>query len=115
MATGVERARRILHLLKAVARTHQRFDDLVSGRVSSMVELAAREKVDERYIRRVLRLATLSPEVVESIVGGRQPPDLSLQMLLTRHLNLSLDWAAQQRAFGMDEVAARSVAASSTV
>jgi hypothetical protein len=49
----------------------------------------------------MLGLATLSPEVVESIVEGRQPPDLTLQMLLTRHRNLPLDWAMQQRALGI--------------
>ena len=80
-----------------------------------MVELAAREQVDDRYMSRVLRLAALSPEIVESIVEGRQPPALSLQTLLTRRGNLPLDWAAQQRAFGIREVAAASVAASSTV
>jgi hypothetical protein len=99
-------------LLKAVARAHQWFADLVSGRVSSMVELAAHEQVDERYMSRVLRLSALSPEVVESIVEGRQPPDLTLQMLLTRQIDLPLDWAAQQRVFG---VAARSVVDNSTV
>jgi len=81
-------------LLKAVARAHGWFDDLLSGRVSSMVELAVREKVDERYLSRVLRLAALSPEIVESIIEGRQPPDLTLQMLLTCRGNLPLDWAA---------------------
>jgi hypothetical protein len=102
-------------LLKAVARANQWFDDLLSGRVPSMVALAAREKVDERYISRVLRLATLSPEVVESIVEGRQPPDLTLQMLLSRPIHLPLDWAAQPRVLGIGEVAPRAVAASSTV
>jgi hypothetical protein len=102
-------------LLKAVARARQWFDDLLSGRVSSMVELAAREKVNERYISRGLRLATLSAEVVESIVEGRQPPDLTLQMLLSHRIHLSLDWADQLRALGIGEVAPRAVAASSTV
>ena len=102
-------------LLKAVARAHCWFDDLLSGRVSSMVELAAREQVDERYLSRILRLAALGPEIVELIVEGRQPPDLTLQALLTRRRSLPLDWDTQQQVFGIDEVAARSVAATSTI
>jgi hypothetical protein len=62
----------------------------------------------------VLRLAALSPEVVESIVEGQQPPVLTLQMLLTRLGSLPLDWAAQQRALGIREILAPSVAASAT-
>jgi hypothetical protein len=74
-----------------------------------------RYKIDERYISRVLRLATLSPEVVESIVEGCHPPDLTLQMLLSHRIHVLLDWAEQLRALGIGEVAPRAVAASSTV
>jgi hypothetical protein len=39
--------------------------------------------------------------VVEAIVEGHQPPDLTLQTQLIRYRNLSLDWTVQQRALGI--------------
>jgi hypothetical protein len=83
--------------------------------VRSAVCSGPREKVDERYISRVLPLATLSPEVAESIIEGCHPPDLTLQMLLSHRIHLPLDWAEQLRALGIGEVAPLAVAASSTV
>ena len=61
-------------LLRAVARAHCWFDDLVSGR--SMSEIARRDGVGKQYVSRLIRLAFLAPEMVERIVAGRQPPSL---------------------------------------
>src|SRR6266481_2664699 len=47
-------------LLKLIARAHCWFDDLISGRAASMVEIAKREKVGKRYVSRVIRLAFLA-------------------------------------------------------
>jgi len=58
-------------LLRAVARAHCWFDDLVSGRCGSMVEIARRDGVGKQYISRLMRLAFLAPEMVERIVAGR--------------------------------------------
>ena len=38
-------------------------------------ELAKREGIDRRSVRRLLRLAFLSPRIAEAIVEGRQPPE----------------------------------------
>jgi site-specific DNA recombinase len=46
-------------LLKAVARAHRWFDDLVSGRAKSMLAIAAREAVQKHYVRQLVRLAFL--------------------------------------------------------
>jgi site-specific DNA recombinase len=86
-------------LLSAVARAHCWFDDLVSGRCGSMVEIARREAVGKQYVRRLIRLACLAPAIVEQIVEGRQPPELTAQALRTRSLDLPLDWEAQLRTF----------------
>ena len=85
-------------LLRAVARAHCWFDDLVSGRCGSMVEIAKRNRVGKQYVSRLIRLAFLAPEMVERIVAGRQPPELTAQALRTGHFDIPVHWAAQRRA-----------------
>jgi site-specific DNA recombinase len=87
-------------LLRAVARAHCWFNDLVSGRRQSMVEIAKRDGVGEQYVSRPIRLAFLAPEMVERIVAGRQQPELTAQALRTGRLDIPVDWVAQKRAFG---------------
>ena len=69
--------------MERVARAHCWFNDLVSGRCGSMVEIAKRNGVGKQYVSRLIRLAFLSPEMVERIVAGRQPPELTAQALRT--------------------------------
>jgi len=87
-------------LLKAVARAHCWFAELVTGRSASMVAIATREGVGKQYVSRLIRLAFLAPELVERIVAGRQPPELTAQSLLTSRVALPLSWAAQKQALG---------------
>ena len=87
-------------LLRAVARAHCWFDDLVSGRCQSMVEIARRNGVGKQYVSRLIRLAFLAPETVERIVAGRQPPELTAQSLQAGCFDIPVDWAAQKRALG---------------
>lgn len=87
-------------LLKLIARAHCWFDDLISGRAASMVEIAKREKVGKRYVSRVMRLAFLAPKIVEMIATGRQPPELTAGALAER-IDLPLLWTAQEEAVGV--------------
>lgn len=58
-------------LLKAAARARRWSDDLLSGRVQSVGEIARRERIGGRYVRRLIRLGFLAPRTVEAIVEGR--------------------------------------------
>ncbi|MGH7813101.1 MAG: hypothetical protein ACREQI_03765, partial [Candidatus Binataceae bacterium] len=89
-----------LPLLKAVARACKWSDDLVSGRVQSVGELAKREGIDVRSVRRLIRLGFLSPKIAEAIAEGRQPPDLTA-IGLTRRVDLPRLWSAQKQALGI--------------
>jgi site-specific DNA recombinase len=86
-----------LPLVKAVARARRWSDDLLTGRARSVDELARREGVEGRSVRRLIRLAALSPRIVEAIVEGRQPSDLTV-MSITRRIELPLLWSAQEQA-----------------
>ena len=90
-------------LLRAVARAHCWFDDLVSGRCGSMVEIAGCNGVGKQYVSRLIRLAFLAPEMVERIVAGRQPPELTAQALRTGGFDIPVGWAAQKRALGFGQ------------
>jgi hypothetical protein len=84
-----------LTLIKAIARGHAWFDELATGRARSLQELANREGITRRYIRRLVNLAFLSPQLVEAILQGRQPVELTATRLT--ELDLPLDWTEQHR------------------
>jgi len=83
-------------LLKVLARGYRWFKELTSGAVVNTLEIAKREKIDDGYVRRLVPLALLAPDVVEAICTGRQPLTLSSEEL-TRRLELSLDWQEQRQ------------------
>jgi len=83
-------------LLKYIARAHQWFDELVSGEVKSLTAIATRGGLNYRFVGKIVRLAFLAPEIVEAIAEGRQPPELSTE-LLTKRVGLPLDWRDQKR------------------
>jgi site-specific DNA recombinase len=85
-------------LLKAIARAHRWFDDLVAGRVASMAEIGKREGLPKNYVSWLIRLAFLAPEIVEAIIQGNHPPELTAQTLITRRIDLPLSWQAQKSA-----------------
>jgi len=80
-------------LIKAIARGHAWFEELATGRARSLQELAKCDGISRRYIRRLLCLAFLSPELVEAILHGRQPVELTATRLTG--LDLPLDWTEQ--------------------
>ena len=81
-------------LIKAVARAHSWREALETGKAGSVNELVRNSYYSKRYIRRLLPLAFLSPDITEAILQGTQPPHLRLADLLDRHLPLS--WEKQR-------------------
>ncbi len=49
-------------LIKAIARGHAWFEQLASGEAATLAEIAQREKVTDRYVSSLLKLAFLSPD-----------------------------------------------------
>jgi len=86
-------------LLKAFARARGWFEELTSGRVRSLVEIARREGLAKRYVTRLTRLAFVSPAFVESIAEGEMPTATNLQMLMDCRVTLPLSWRAQEQLF----------------
>jgi hypothetical protein len=70
------------HVLCALARAWNWRRQLESGAASTIQDIAAAEKVSDRFVSRMMRLAYLSPEVLEHLVIRRAPPALSLNDLV---------------------------------
>ena len=64
-------------LIKAIARGRAWFEELATGRARSLQVLAKRDGISRRYIRRLISLAFLSPQLVEAILQGRQSVELT--------------------------------------
>ena len=70
------------------------FEKLAAGRARSLRELAERDGITRRYVWRLVDLAFLSPELVEAILHGGQPVELTATRLT--ELDLPLDWTDQR-------------------
>jgi hypothetical protein len=68
-------------LLKLILQARDWWSELRKGELN-ITELAAREGVQDGWITRVVRLAFLSPLIVDAIVKGEQPAHLSSSRVL---------------------------------
>jgi hypothetical protein len=82
-------------LLKVVARALRWFQELASGQAASLIDIARREGMSDRYVGQLLSLAFLAPEIVEAISRGGQPPHLTAKTLIAPAARLPLDWSKQ--------------------
>jgi DNA invertase Pin-like site-specific DNA recombinase len=86
--------RPIPSLIKAIARARNWYDQIVSGERSSCRSIAQAERLDERYVSRILQFAFLAPDMVKTILDGRQHAHLSLENF---RVHLPIAWAAQRQ------------------
>jgi hypothetical protein len=89
---AIEKASVDSTLVKALARAFRWKKMLESGRFTTITELAAHENLALTYMTRVLRLTLLAPEIVEMILDGIQPLEMTLAALLEP---FPLDWVRQ--------------------
>ncbi|MDP2355075.1 MAG: hypothetical protein Q8M31_03305 [Beijerinckiaceae bacterium] len=69
------------HVLRAIARAWSWRRKLEAGEYSTNEDIAAAERVSDQFVSRTIRLAYLSPEVLEQLVIRRVPLALSLNDL----------------------------------
>lgn len=68
-------------LLNAIAKARQWMDGITSGRVKSFNDIAAKEKKVERHIRLLAPLAFVAPSIVQSLIEGTAPANLTVTEL----------------------------------
>ncbi len=71
------------HILKAIGRAWAWRRRLENGEVATADELAKMEGVTERFISRTVRLAYMSPHMLDDFLLLRRPPSTSTKDLIT--------------------------------
>lgn len=92
--TPVQTPKPLTGIQKILIQAHRWQGWLDEGKYSSSVQIAKKEKVDPRYVQRVLKYAILAPDLVESILHDQVPDGLA-----TRHLtgNIPAKWNEQRK------------------
>lgn len=88
-------------LAVAVAKAYQWHDLFLTGRYSTIAELANKVGVDKSFVTRMMRLALLAPDIVDAIMDGREPDGLTFKDLTVKPVPRS--WTEQRRAYGCDD------------
>jgi hypothetical protein len=65
-------------MVKAIAPAFRWREMLENGTHATIAEIAAAEKINEPYVGRFPRLTLPAPDLVEAIVGGQQPAEMTL-------------------------------------
>jgi hypothetical protein len=80
------------HILKALGRAWAWRRKLESGAMATVGDIAKAENVTDRFVSRTMRLAYLSPDVMERLVIRREPPAISVLEFIEATY---LPWARQ--------------------
>jgi hypothetical protein len=83
-------------LIKAIARGYTWYEQLISRDSLSVEALADGLGLSKRYVNRVIRCALIAPDLVERLLDGSQPPDVTLDKLFC---NIPADWPLQRQLF----------------
>lgn len=81
-------------MIKVIARGFRWQRLLYDGTYATIEDLAAAEKINPSYVSRILRLAYLSPVVVQAILDGKHPAWLTMRHLLEP---FPTDWKQQEK------------------
>jgi len=94
-----QEARRDRGLIGRLARGYLWFEELRTGVVSSLAEIAEREGIEVPMVRRACDLAFLSTDMIEAILAGEQPIELNSEAFKLAY-PLPIGWEEQRRVLG---------------
>lgn len=86
-------------LVLAIARAYKWQAIIDSEKISGIKELSRQHGMDHAYVSRTMKLATLAPDIIETILAGNEPSGLSLAKL---NKNLPMGWDQQRKALGFN-------------
>lgn len=81
-------------MIKAIARAFRWQKLLENGTYGCLEEIARSEKIGASFVSRYYRLVLLAPYIVEAILDGRQPAQLTMKDLL---VPFPVGWEDQRR------------------
>jgi site-specific DNA recombinase len=102
--TGTLVSRTKPSLLKALSRAHDWYQSVLEGKVCDQRALGRQAGLTERYVGKVFPCAFLAPDIIESILEGRQPDELTFAKLSK---GIPLSWTEQRSHFGFSPVPSR--------
>src|SRR3982075_1227081 len=93
--TRIERRAR---LVSAIARGRRWLAEIVSGSVTDVRQIAARQKCSVRQVNMTISLAFLAPDLVRAAVEGRLPRGIGVERLR----DAPAEWSRQFEALGLN-------------
>jgi hypothetical protein len=84
-------------LLASIARGRRWLNEIVAGTVTSVEQIAARDKCSIRQVNLTISLAFLAPELVKAAVEGRLPRGIGI----TRLRDAPAEWSRQYAMLGL--------------
>jgi len=88
-------------LIKLIAKAHLLKTELEEGTIDSIKAFAIKHKIDHGDAKNLMPLSYLAPSIVEDILSGHQPEDLSARKL--KYLsNLPTVWTDQRQFLGFN-------------
>jgi site-specific DNA recombinase len=93
-----EQLERRARLVSAIAQGRRWLEDVLSGRVTNVTELCAREKCSVRQVNMTISLAFLAPNLVKAAVEGRLPRGIGVERLR----DPPTEWSRQFAALGLN-------------
>jgi len=84
-------------LVAAIARGRRWLDEIVAGTVTTVEQIAARDKCSIRQVNMTISLAFLAPELVKAAVEGRLPRGIGV----TRLRDAPAEWSRQYTMLGL--------------
>jgi site-specific DNA recombinase len=93
--TRIERRAR---LVSAIARGRRWLNEIVSGSVTDVQQIATRQKCSARQVNMTISLAFLAPDLVRAAVEGRLPRGIGVERLR----DAPAEWSQQFEALGLN-------------
>ncbi len=85
-------------LINAFAKAYKWQQALLKNSKLTTYLIAEKEKISPAYVSRTMRLNLLAPDMVKTIIDGKQPRDLMLQDLMKKVIPDL--WQEQRQVFG---------------
>ena len=91
-------------LIELIAKAFELRTGLETGEITSIGQFANQHDMDHTRVKRLLPLGYLAPDIVEAILDGQQPADLTVSTLNIGY-KLPIVWADQRTKLGLPPAA----------
>lgn len=87
-------------LIKTVAQARHWYHQLKTSERNSILEISEIEKIDASEVSRILPLGFLAPSIIQDVLSGNQPVELTAKTLQRKTAYVPVCWNEQQAYLG---------------